>query len=375
MIRINAVEPLRIGIVGCGAVTQLAHLPACAAAAGVKVTALVDPNIGRAEQLAKEYGVAMARRDTAELAGRIDGAIVAAPHACHADISVDLLRQGIHVLVEKPMALTAAECDAMIKAARDNKAVLAVGLMRRFAPWARYVKQVALTRALGRVRSFQIREGGKYSWPVASDFFFKKATAGGGVLIDTGAHTLDTVLWWFGDVASYEYYDDAEGGVEADCELRLVMKDGCVGRIDLSRTRNLGFRIRIEGERDVLEIDRTTKPGIFRLGDFWLQGPMTHTADAANDGTLPVLIAASLGDWLAAIRSGTVPTVTGSEGRRSIELIEGCYRNRRPLLYPWLNSISNEESGIGSQGSGAICQESAVQGEEFAGCRLPTSVS
>jgi len=330
-------DPLRIGIVGCGAVTELAHLPLCTAMQGVKVTALVDPNIGRAEQLAKTFGVELVRRDTTDLAGVIDGAIVAAPHAYHARIGIDLLRQGIHVLVEKPMALTTAECDAMIEAAEKSRTVLAVGLMRRFAPWARYIKKVLDSGTLGKVRSFQIREGFKYSWPVASDFFFKKEAAGGGVLIDTGAHTLDTVLWWFGDVERYEYYDDSEGGVEADCEVRLRMRDECMGTVHLSRTRNLGFRIRIEGERDVLEFDRTEKPGKFVLGDFCLQGAVFKPVDPTNDGTLIPMIGASLRDWRDAIRNGTPPTVTGYEGRRSISLIESCYRHRQPLIYPWLD--------------------------------------
>ena len=70
-----------------------------------------------------------------------------------------------------------------------------------------------------------------YSWPVASDFMFRK-DAGGGVLADTGAHVLDTVLWWLGDWDKVEYHDDAHGGVEADCLLKLTMKSGAVGTVE-----------------------------------------------------------------------------------------------------------------------------------------------
>ena len=95
------------------------------------------------------------------------------------------------------MALNADECDAMIEAARQSGAILAVGIMRRFLPSYQFVKALIDDGYLGTINSFDIREGFVYNWPVASDFFFRKETAGGGVLVDTGAYTMDTVQWWF----------------------------------------------------------------------------------------------------------------------------------------------------------------------------------
>ncbi len=159
------------------------------------------------------------------------------------------------MLVEKPMALTAAECDAMIAAAEEGGAVLAVGLMRRFLRSTRFVRHAVQTGLLGRIRRFDVREGIVYNWPVASDFFFRKETAGGGVLIDTGAHTLDSLLWWLGDVRSLDYFDDNYGGVEADCLLQLQMESGATGVVELSRTRKLRNTAIIEGDRASIEVD------------------------------------------------------------------------------------------------------------------------
>jgi predicted dehydrogenase len=329
-------EPLRVGIIGCGAVTRLAHLPACGKTPAIKVTALVDPSVGRAEELAKEFGVPKALPDTAGLEGLIDAAIVAAPHALHSRISTDLLQRGIHVLVEKPMALSTKECDEMIQAAERSRAVLAVGLMRRFALWARYVKNTLTSGILGPIRSFEVREGFKYDWPVASDFFFKKEAAGGGVLIDTGAHTLDTILWWFHDVERFEYYDDAEGGVEADCEMRLVMQGGVQGFVELSRTRNLGSRIRIHGERGRVEVDGNSVTLKLAEDCLGLSGKVVNTEDPSDLEGYHRWIKASLVNWAAAIRNGTPPAVPGREGRRAVALVEACYRERRPLTFPWL---------------------------------------
>ena len=63
-------------------------------------------------------------------------------------------------------------------------------------------------------------------WPFATDFLLKKEMAGGGVLADFGVHVLDLLLWWLGDWAEVEYRDDAMGGIESDCEMRLTMRSG-----------------------------------------------------------------------------------------------------------------------------------------------------
>jgi predicted dehydrogenase len=193
---------------------------------------------------------------------------------------------------------------------------------------------------LGPIRSFEYREGYVYSWPVASDFMFKKDAAGGGVLIDTGAHTLDSVLWWLGDVERFEYYDDAEGGVDADCEIYLMMSCGATGFVELSRTRNLPNRVILRGERGVLE----ARPGevVVTVDGYRLTGMVDCPAEPAESDHYLPMITASLHDWLDAIRHGREPLVSGAEGRRSVALIEACYRDRQPLVYPWLRAATEK---------------------------------
>ncbi len=216
---------------------------------------LVDKNIDRVQDLARAFGAIRASDDYHSYIGELDAAIVALPHHLHAPVCIDLLRRGIHVPVEKPMALTMTECDAMMAAAREGKAVPAVGLIRRFMNGRQWVKAALDAELLGPIQSFDFQEGVVYDWPVASDFFFRKDTAGGGVLIDTGAHTLDSLLWWLGDVASFEYYDDNYGGVEADCRLFVTMASGAHGIVELSRTRFLRNSAILRGERGEIEVD------------------------------------------------------------------------------------------------------------------------
>src|SRR5882762_9358968 len=133
---------LRVAIIGCGAITEHAYLPAVAGLAGVCVTGLVDKNCARAQKLAAKHGIAQAVENVAKLRELPEAAIVALPHYLHAPVSIDLLQQGIQVLVEKPMAVSTKQCDAMIRAAANTDTRLAVGLVRRFLSEVRLAKEV-----------------------------------------------------------------------------------------------------------------------------------------------------------------------------------------------------------------------------------------
>ena len=131
---------LRLAIVGCGAVAERCHLPALALSGKARPTILGDANLTRARELARRFSVPGTTDDYRTIFGQVDAAIVALPHYLHAPVSADLLSHGIHVLVEKPMATTAAECDTMIEAANKSGVTLAVGIVRRFLPSYAFVQ-------------------------------------------------------------------------------------------------------------------------------------------------------------------------------------------------------------------------------------------
>ena len=164
--------------------------------------------------------------DYRELPGKVDAAVVALPNHLHAPVSVELLRQGVSVLVEKPMAINVRECDEMIAAAAAGRATLAVGLDFRFFDSSLLVRNLLRDGLLGAIRSFDLRQGVIPRWPFATDFLLRKEMAGGGVLADFGVHVLDLLLWWLGDWTAVDYRDDAVGGVESDCEMELTLGSG-----------------------------------------------------------------------------------------------------------------------------------------------------
>jgi len=331
---------VKFALVGCGAMTEHRHLPALGHRHDREVVALVDHNKARAGQLATRFGVPhvlTAYRDLLNL--DIDVAIVVLPNYLHAPVSIELLTAGIHVLVEKPMALSVAECDQMVQAAETGHAILAVGLMRRFLHAGRFAKWAIDSGLLGDIISFDIREGLIFDWPLTTDFFFHAEMAGGGVLIDTGVHTLDQMLWWLGDVKSFEYSDDNYGGVEAECELHIRLASGVTGIVELSRTRNLRNTAIIRGERAEIEValgkNALTCRFLKSLVQIRGQGAPCEPGAPAEQSQVD-LIVAEHDDLIEAIRIGRSPAVPGVEGRRSIALIEECYRARRPLWLPWV---------------------------------------
>lgn len=330
-------KKLKLAIIGCGAIAQKVHLPVAVLSDQIEVTVLVDKFLPRARDLADKYSVPAVADDYRNVIGKVDAVIVALPHHLHAPVTIDLLQHGIHTFVEKPMALTTSDCDKMIRMAGNAGAVLAVGLDCRFFVSSRLVKQFIEDGLLGDIVSFDLRRGAVYRWPVASDFVFRKEAAGGGVLIDIGVHVLDRLLWWLGDYESAEYYDDAMGGVEANCELYLRLQSGASGVVELSRTRDLRNSWIIRGERHTLVV-KTGVNALVRLETEDQDIALTGHAEWGGvvDETAWDVYRRQLDDFAEAIRDHREPFVSGQEGKRAVELIETCYTSRQPSKYSWV---------------------------------------
>jgi predicted dehydrogenase len=328
--------PVRLAMIGCGAVAEIAHLPAGRSLAHGGFTVLVDIDERRRTRLAAEFGVATTVADWTAAADAFDAAVVALPHHLHEPVCTALARAGKHLLVEKPLACTHAAATAITEAADQAGIVLGVGLQRRFGWGPLWLKELIENGALGRIESFDVAEGGVYDWPVASDFFFRRETAGGGVLIDTGAHTLDLVLWWLGDYATVRYADDRAGGIEAECELALTLRSGAQGRVALSRLRRMRNTAIIRGSGLTAELSLHTNQLTLRstAAGHQLAGEVRRAPNSPSQ-YYHHLIAAQLQQFVDAIRSGGPAHVTGRSALPSIRLIEECYRHPQPLLHPW----------------------------------------
>jgi predicted dehydrogenase len=323
--------------VGCGPVVSQRYIPSLKKLKWIP-TAVFDPSTERRRSVAASLGNRPVEAERAGLAlDAFDAAIVEAPLAQHAELCVELLRAGKHVLVEKPMALTGAACADINRAAVEGNARIAVALMRRYAPAARWLKQGIDASAFGRVTRFVLREGYD-NWPLLTESLWLRENSGGGALSDAGAHALDQVLWWFGAPATVEYFDDADGddGVEANCLVRMRWLSGLEGEIELSRSRCLSNRVTIETERGQLSL--TTSGNLIKnSSNSAAAGASPIAAPAFKTINWTELFQEQLVQFRAFAAGQPATVVAGEEAAQSVQLIQQCYAVRRPLDLPWIH--------------------------------------
>jgi nucleoside-diphosphate-sugar epimerase/predicted dehydrogenase len=335
----------------------------------------VDRDVDRARQLAREYGVPTVLGDVRELDPKgVDAAVVATPPSHHAPCCIDLAQRGLHVFVEKPMAITTEAAAAMVDAAEKAGVALAVGLFRRLLPRTRLLRALLESGATGRPLGFDVEQGGVGRGGSATLALMRKDLAGGGVLIDLGSHVLDQLLYVFGgEVELREYYDDARGGIEAECEARLCFYhrgQPVAGRVALSSVRNLRNTVRIECERAVLEVPITERyhvsilPRGLGLEDPLRGGPRAYSLQAGwtdeSETAWYEAFRAEIDDWLGAIWTGARPQLSGESVLPCVRLIEQCYEQRQPLEEPWI------EEGLHRGSSAAVNGESRCPGANTA---------
>lgn len=155
----SANRRLRIGIVGCGEVTQIIHVPALYQLPGrYEITALCDVSPAVLEQLGKLWNVGILETDYRALVARaeLDVVLIANPNAYHAEVTLAALAAGKHVLVEKPMCVTLREADLIVAAQKQSGAVVQVGYMRRYAP--AFLDGCALVRDIGEIKYARVRD-------------------------------------------------------------------------------------------------------------------------------------------------------------------------------------------------------------------------
>ncbi|GJD80547.1 Inositol 2-dehydrogenase/D-chiro-inositol 3-dehydrogenase [Methylobacterium gregans] len=328
----------RLAIIGCGAVVDHHLLPALKRQ-GWAPSVLVDRSPERLALLAGRAGRRRADIATAadwrEVADRFDAALVATPHTTHGPIGLGLLEAGKHVFMEKPLATTSAEGEAMIAAASRKGLVLAVGLLRRNLIIAAWTKALIASGTIGAIRRVDAREGFVFNWATSSDALLRRDLSGGGVLMDTGAHTLDILGHWFGTMTPTRYRDDGTSGVEADCVAEFLLDGGGEVRVELSRTRNLANTARIEGTHGHVEVALYRNEVVAGSPNALAFTHAGVSGTTMKPQLFPALFDAEMRDFRDAVADGRPPLVGGDEGLASVRRIEGCYALREPLEQPW----------------------------------------
>lgn len=186
---------LKIAVIGTGIIAGN-HLRAIATSESVELCALCDVNKEVVEPLAEKYQVPYFT-DYREIVVKTDAeaVILNLPHWLHCEVTEFFLDHGLHVLVEKPMAITVEECDRMILAAERNGKKLAVGHMQRYYGALRKVKEIYQSKELGELCMCTEMRSGDYFLPERPKWFLDKALSGGGIVMNIGAHALDKLFY------------------------------------------------------------------------------------------------------------------------------------------------------------------------------------
>ena len=230
---------LRVGVVGVGAITQLAHLPVLSRMRGVDVVALCDNDGAKARSLADRFEVPDVFTDIEDLLefDALDAVVVATPNHLHEPHVLSALAAGVDVLCERPLALTAKGVERVLAAAERRERKVLVANNHRFRSDAQALERFIRGGELGRLSGFR---GGSYLPRHASEGWrSSRAEAGGGAFLDRGLPLVDLALWLadFPAPVRVSAHMDRPAGrdaVESAMLVQLECADGTVHSFDAS---------------------------------------------------------------------------------------------------------------------------------------------
>ena len=317
-----ATERLRLAVVGCGAISESAHIPAVARVEQAQLVAIVDSDLAHARAAAARHGVDCAVSTLGELGGAVDAVVLATPPHVRAVLAREAFALGLHVLCEKPMANSSLECEGMLAAARDAGRVLAVGHNYRFFPNRAYARTLYASGELGRMVTVTVEQGDRFGGSSRTLYTLRRDMVPGGVLLNDGVHTLDMLFSWFGDPQRFDYRDDSLGGLESNVALALEYANGGIAAFRLSRTASLPNRIDMRFEHGALSFPIYDMAALRVETDGRSRDLVIHP----TPWDFVEVAALQLRDFVDAIRHHRAPTVPGEDGLRTLRFIEECYQ-------------------------------------------------
>lgn len=193
-------DNLRIGIIGGGAIVQVAHLPVLRKIKGVEVVAMCDTDLPKARAIASRFGVPNAYDDIEDVlrTDGLDAVVICTPNHLHEAHIMAALDAGLNVLVEKPLAITAHSAQKIIRAVEKQDRLVMVGLNHRYRPDVQIVRSFVQSGELGPVDS--VRGSWHVFRPSRAQLGWRqrRELSGGGVMLDLGLSILDLALWLAG---------------------------------------------------------------------------------------------------------------------------------------------------------------------------------
>lgn len=339
-------EKMRAAIIGCGRIAKN-HVEAIAANRDkLRLEAVCDPIEERAREIARQYEAAgfpkpevFADYRKALLEGKADMASICTESGTHARISIDCMRMGKHVIVEKPMALSTPDADEMIAAAEENGVKLCVCHQNRFNPPVLKLREALEEGRFGRL----IAGSAKILWNRNQGYYAQAPWRGtyqqdGGCLMNQCIHDIDLLQWMLGGEMSW-LHGETENYLHPYIEgedygsIQIKFKNGAVGNVEGTvcvYPHNLQETLTILGETGTVVIGGLAVNKIM-VWDFKDKKDDLETVSQDHDSDVKNVYgnghAPLYRNMLDAVETGGEPLVNGREGKKSVEIVLGAYRS------------------------------------------------
>jgi predicted dehydrogenase len=328
----------RVGLIGSGNISET-HARAAIEARHVEIVAHWGRNAETVQRLAQEYGGrAFATLDEMLAHRPLDAVLIGTPSGTHADFAIAAARQGMHVLVEKPLDVSTARIDPLLAECARANVTLGVFFQDRTAPDLVWLKHVIAGGDLGAplLASASVRWYRSPEYYAGSAWRGTRALDGGGALMNQGIHTVDLLLWLFGPVARVSaiaktalHHIEVEDTVVATLEF----VNGALGTLEVTTAAYPGLprRLELTGSQGtiVVEGDRVITSALQHPPAL---DPPQHAGTTNASASSPVVSDVTahqrvIEDFVAAVHARRAPRCDGAEGRRSVDLIEAIYRS------------------------------------------------
>lgn len=340
---------LRVGIAGCGAISAN-HIEAYLAQPGVEVVAVCDRDVRRAQEKARLHGIPLVFSEVeGMLGGGIDLVSVCTPHPTHGAVVREAAEAGVHVLCEKPIDVDLRSAAEMVAACRRHDVRLGVVFQRRFWPAAQRVREAVADGTLGQPALAHVqvrlhRDAGYYQGDAWRGTW---AHDGGGVLMSQAVHYVDLLQWYLGRpvsvqarTTSFKHGDYIE--VEDTVVAVITFASGAQATLSCSTASatNLGYQIEVMGSTGASVGIREFPEGSEGVNHLWAVGDVRDSlahdpAVEANidlgriNAQLVPFHAPQVAEFVAAVREGRDPAVTGEDGLVSLAMVLAAYESAR----------------------------------------------
>lgn len=327
---------IKIGIVGCGSIAIKRHIPEFNANPKCQIAGYLNPSKERCYELAKQYGGTVFQSLEELLAdSSIDAVCICAPNKFHAEMAIQALKAGKHVLCEKPIATSILEAESMVGAFKNSKYCLMIAHDMKYSPFNQKAKEIIQSGRMGTVLSFSTSfgHGGPENWSVdksLNSWFFRKDAGINGVLGDLGIHKVHLISWLldekisevsaFSETRDKRKCNGEQISVDDNCVCIMKTESGIIGTMTASWTYydELDMSTIIHCSNGSIHIYEDEKNPLYvKMNNGEMQ--CFEDVDSNNSGVADAFI--------RNIESNYSPEIETCEGYNALKVIEACVQS------------------------------------------------